>query len=629
MNNVNEDETIDAAADETIRNCLDIAAPRSFFLYACAGSGKTESLVHAVRELCESETKSRRLFLTGQRIAIITFTNAACEEITRRLNHDPRVDVSTIHSFAWSLIRGFDADIRKWLAGNLLTEITELEAKQAKGRTGKAASDRAQLIDIKRRRHTGLCEITRFTYSPNGDSRTRGSLNHAEVIAMTAAFLNTKPGLRRLLTARYPILLIDESQDTASCFMDALLNVQAALPAVFCLGLFGDTMQRIYADGKADLAKAIPESWAKPHKQMNYRCPKRVIALINRIRADDDGLEQRARSNAPDGTIRLFIAPQTVADKRSVEKRAARRMAALTRDQEWLSDTEGVKTLTLEHLMAARRLGFERFFGPLYFCDLTRTGLLDGTGRGIGIFTRELLPLASALTAGDCFAVAATVRRTSPLLERQRLAEGGGKEHRQLARAKDACDGFQALLLAEDPPTLGVILRHVAKTELFVIPDVLQPFIVESPYAGADSEPEEDTSSETGAWRRALDAPFHEIEKYDRYVRGVSQFDTHQGVKGREFPRVMVVISDDEARGFLFSYDKLMGAKEKSRIDLDNEAAGNDTSINRTRRLFYVTCSRAEKSLAIVFYSGNPENARAALLGRGWFTDEEIEVIAT
>ena len=184
------------------------------------------------------------------------------------------------------------------------------------------------------------------------------------------------------------------------------------------------------------------------------------------------------------------------------------------------------------------------------------------------------------------------------------------------------------LLLAQDPPTLRAVLRYVAAAELFVIPDVLQPFVPEVPADAATAETEDDAGTEAGAWRRALDAPFPEIERYDRYVRGVSQFDTHQGVKGREFPRVMVVISDDEARGFLFSYGKLMGTKEKTKTDLENEAAGNDTSIARTRRLFYVTCSRAEESLAIVYYSENPGVARTALLQRGWFADGEIEIIA-
>ena len=120
-----DDDLVDAAADETISLCLDLTAPRSFFLYAGAGSGKTRSLVSAIRDFCERQ--GRDLSLTGKKVAIITYTNAACDEIVQRLKFDPRIDVSTIHAFAWSMIRGYDADIRRWLDANLLAEIAELE----------------------------------------------------------------------------------------------------------------------------------------------------------------------------------------------------------------------------------------------------------------------------------------------------------------------------------------------------------------------------------------------------------------------------------------------------------------------------------------------------------------------
>lgn len=624
MNEALDDDMVDVAADETIGECLDLTAPRSFFLYAGAGSGKTRSLVSAIRTLCERQ--GRDLLLTGKKAAIITYTNAACDEIVQRLEFDPRVDVSTIHAFAWSMIRGYDADIRAWLDTNLLAEIAELEEKQAKGRAGKAATERARSIESKTRRRDGLGDIVRFVYSSTGDNRTRDSLNHAEVIAMTAAFLTEKPGLRRLLITRYPILLIDESQDTARRLMDALLDVQAAFPEEFCLGLFGDTMQRIYADGKVGLAEAIPDNWARPVKVMNHRCPMRVVALINKIRADDDGQEQKWRSDAAEGVVRLFVASEAAPNKAEVEAAAAKRMVELTGDDGWQPREGKIKTLALEHMMSARRFGFEQFFGPLYGYEAMRTSLLDGTGRGIGFFTQEVLRLATALAAGDRFAVAAAVRQTSPLLDRQRLADAGEQQHEVLAQAKTSCDGLHALLHAGEGPSLRSVLRYVAETNLFDIPDALQPFVQEVP-PDAAAEPEDDANTEAGAWRRALNAPFPEIEKYDRYVRGVSQFDTHQGVKGREFPRVMVVISDEEARGFLFSYDKLIGTKAKSKTDLENEAAGNDTGIARTRRLFYVTCSRAEEGLAIVYYSDYPDAARTALLERGWFGEDEIEIL--
>jgi DNA helicase-2/ATP-dependent DNA helicase PcrA len=531
------------------------------------------------------------------------------------------------------LISGYDNDIRKWVAGNLKEDIAELEQQQAKGRAGsKAAADRARSIDNKRRRLANIDNIKRFVYSPTSDNRTRDSLNHAEVIAMTSEFLTNKPGLRRLMTTRFPILLIDESQDTARPFMDAILNVQSGYSEDFCLGLFGDTMQRIYADGKERLADAIPADWLRPHKIMNHRCPVRVVTLINKIREDDDQQVQQPRSDAKAGIVRLFLAPETVANPSKLEADVAKRMAVVTGDENWAAGSDKIKTLALEHMMSARRFGFEAFFAPLYGFERMRTSLLEGTGSGIGFFTRELLPLAKALAANDRFAIAAAVRKTSPLLDRDRLQAAGLEQREMLDKAKTACDGLRALLFNGSSPSLRSVLKFVAETDLFTVPDVLLPFSTSdaevSDASSSDDEEVEDAKTETGAWRIALEASFDQVEKFDHYVRGVSQFDTHQGVKGLEFPRVMVVISDEEARGFMFSYGKLMGIKAKTKADLENEAAKKDNSIDRTRRLFYVTCSRAKESLAIVYYSDNGKSAREQLIARGWFSDKEIEVIA-
>ncbi|NRP90477.1 ATP-dependent DNA helicase Rep [Ensifer adhaerens] len=631
------DDKFDSEADETILACLNIEKPRSFFLYAGAGSGKTRSLVEAIRTVCKEQ--GRRLSLSGQKIGVITYTNAACDEIKQRLEFDPRVEVSTIHAFAWSLIAGYDGDIRGWLSTRLLADIADLEEAQAKGRANsKAASDRARSIESKRRRRENLAEITRFVYSPTGDNRTRDSLSHAEVIAMTADFLGAKPGLRRLLVTRFPILLIDESQDTSRRLLDALLDVEAGYREAFCLGLFGDTMQRIYADGKERLAEAIPQAWARPRKRMNHRCPTRVITLINKIRRDEDGEEQQPRSDAEQGVARLFVVSQAIADKSAAEAAVAARMAEITGDPSWAEGAEAIKTLALEHLMSARRFGFEQFFEPLYAVERIRTSFLQGTGAGIGLFTREILPLVAALRAGDRFTVAAAVRRTSPLLERKALEAAGEKQVEILSKVKAASDGLLALVNADEKPTARSVLRYVAETNLFTIPEVLAPFSVadaivpegDAHAAGdaGDHEEEVDVKSELGGWRLALEAPFDQIERYDRYVRGVSQFDTHQGVKGLEFPRVMVVVSDDEARGFMFAYDKLFATKAKSKADIENEAAGKETTIDRTRRLFYVTCSRAEQSLAVVYYASDPTLARDAMIRQEWFEPDEIELIA-
>ena len=86
-------------------------------------------------------------------------------------------------------------------------------------------------------------------------------------------------------------------------------------------------------------------------------------------------------------------------------------------------------------------------------------------------------------------------------------------------------------------------------------------------------------------------------------------------------------MDDEEARGFLFSYEKLFGAKDKTSTDLRNEREGKETGIERTRRLFYVTCSRTQSSLAIVAYTSCPEKVREHAASQGWFEPAEIELL--
>jgi DNA helicase-2/ATP-dependent DNA helicase PcrA len=291
------DDHVDDHVDDEIIACLNIERPRSFFLFAGAGSGKTRSLVTALDRL--RETSGKRMRLHGQQVGVITYTNAACDEITGRLDFDPLVAVSTIHSFVWGLIQGFNTDIRLWLQSSLDNDISELQEAQRKGRAGtQAATDRERSIAATHKRLAALNTIRRFVYNPNGDNRGRDSLNHSEVIKIGAAFLAGKPLMQKLLISRYPILLIDESQDTNKLLMETFLAVQAAHRDCFSLGLFSDTMQRIYSDGKVDLGRDLPTDWARPAKVMNHRCPRRVVRLINKIRSSVDAQEQQFRTDA-------------------------------------------------------------------------------------------------------------------------------------------------------------------------------------------------------------------------------------------------------------------------------------------------------------------------------------------
>lgn len=623
------DDQHDLVADEIIASCMDLDTPKSFFLFAGAGSGKTRSLVKAIARA--RDVYSRRLAITRQKIGVITYTNAACDEIQRRLDYDARIDVSTIHAFAWALISGYNTDIREWLRTDLASRLSALEGEiaKAKNTATKTHQERIRSAASIRRRLSGLEEVTSFIYSPTGDNRTRDSLNHSEVIAITSAFLTSKPTLGQLLVSKYPVLLIDESQDTNRHLMDALLSVQAAHAQRLCMGLFGDTMQRIYSDGKVGLGEGL-SGWEFPRKEMNHRCPHRVVELINRIRSDVDETRQRARSDKEQGYVRLFAVREGSVDKFDVEQRVAATMAKVTEDPCWAAADRQFKTLTLEHLMAAVRFGFADMFEPLYNVDRLQTAVLDGSQAGLRFFSKQIWPAVQALRAKDRFGFAAVARDFSPLIAAVTLKTKGSEQLQQLSLAKDAGESLAALFREGARPTFRQVLENVAASGLFVVPDDLMPFAqpdVEVTDAAGEEEEGTERDAEALAWRAMLDTSFEQIHAYDQYVSGVSPFGTHQGVKGLEFPRVMVIISDDESRGFMFKYDKLFGMAALSATDQKHLAAGEDNALDRARRLFYVTCSRAEKSLAIVCYTSDPNTLRKNVVDRGWFQDGEVEVI--
>ena len=612
---------------KTIAACLDLEKPRSFFLYAGAGTGKTRAVVEAM-DIFRTRygTQFRQ---SGQKVAVITYTNAACDEIRRRTDFDPIFAVSTIHSFAWEQIRTYHKDISAWLRERLDTDITELHAKQAKGRSGtKAAAERGVQIESKQKRLQNLDVIKQFTYNPNGENVGKNSLNHAEVIAISAAFLTDKPLMRQILVWKYPVLLIDESQDTQKDLIDAFFALQAEHPDQFSLCLFGDTMQRIYADGKVGLEQAVPADWEKPAIAVNHRCPKRIVTLLNQIRSVSDGARQEPRQDAQEGVVRLFLVNDVGdVDKRKVEAEAARIMAEVTSDDEWVRQ-QAVKVLTLEHHMAARRGGFDGFFEPLYKVDNFKTGLLDGTLSGIAFFAQQVLRLVQDMRSKNRFAVARVVKDHSPIMSPERLS-GSTTSLEEIRKAGKCVESVFSLWNDGADPLLLDVLKMISHQGLFGIPDVFAPILSDADEQGEEVESgpadaEDDRNPAVDAWREALSVPFSQFEAYAEYISDRSPFGTHQGIKGLQFPRVMVILDDNEARGFMFSYEKLLGAKALTNRDEQNRLEGKDTSVDRTRRLFYVTCSRAQRSLAVIVYTKEVDKLASHMSSVGWFEDQEV-----
>lgn len=639
----------DAGVVEEICGYLTEQPPRSFFLFAGAGSGKTRTLVEVLRRLTgvvphESGGKlAHRLRLYGRSIRVVTYTKNAVAVISGRLGSNDLVAVSTIHSFCWEIIGGFDEDIREALIADKAVKLEEAKTKAAAKKRGISDTDRRKFAEIEAEIEALKCVPT-FIYHPDKDTYGEGAMQHDQVLDATAWLLSNRPTLRTILQDRHPIILIDESQDTMKSVLDALMKLAEPRGRGLTLGLLGDHRQRIYMNGHLDLPGLVPPGWAKPELKMNHRSQQRVVQLINKIWAaklagrtqPTSGVEQHHRTEKTGGTVRLFIGRTSLStsEKRQKEAWVASQMQQAAQSDAWATPA-GYQSLALEHKLVAARGDFLNVYTAMKLIDpnaAAPSGRGENTGPSVArLVLQDLAQLAACVAADGSvndYAATEVLRRTGCL---DQLPADADQRIARTEKMHEALAAFGAACVKPDA-TVAEVVAPIIKAQVFKVDArLLQQFADQTPPPAAPippRKPETDDERRRG-WCALFMAPWAELERYRRYLAGNSDLATHQVVKGSEFTHVMVVMDDEQSGGYLISYDKLFGATELGDSDLDNVQAGKETTIDRSLRLLYVTCSRARESLALVLWAENPAEALNFARNKSdWFTEEEIVEIA-
>lgn len=620
---------IDDAVEREIERCLDLESPRSFFLFAGAGSGKTRSLVNALNYI---NNKYRDLFLSqGKYVGVITYTNAACDEIIHRTHDNPIFHISTIHGFCWSIIQGFNEDIRAFIKDNLILKIQGLNAKITGVRDTNTSTYKKNVHSLEKakKRLAELDSIYEFTYNPNSNSQFgKDSLSHTEVISLTTHFLQNKPIFQSIFVQKYPFLLIDESQDTHKELIEVLLELEDNYKSIFLLGLIGDDMQRIYSQGKSDLPSIIKNHWQTPQKKMNHRSQKRIIELANNIRGKRNGIEQLARDDKQGGHVHLFILNNTDNNTLENEVKICCKMAEITHDELWNKEGQ-VKKLYLEHRMAAIQQDFIELYDIFHNDNKYNTLILEGTIPELSFFSKLITPLMEALLQNDNFVVMELIRNSSTILKGIEspltLAETVTTE--TLTDTKKSVQKLADLFFSNININFIDILTILEEEKIFTIPPKLDEAF--QLYKNSIEIQSKKIEEET-VWIKFLTIPYQQLINYTKYINDETSYATHHGVKGLEFDRVMVVMNDKDKRGrggLSASYEKLFGVVAESETDIRNKRNGKETDLQRTRRLFYVTCTRAKQSLALVAYTNSPEILKYNMLERKWFDEKEITIL--
>ena len=635
----------DTQADVDLRNCVGASPPVSFIMKAGAGSGKTTSLIKALSSVVVKH--GDKLRKSRQRVACITYTELAAGEIWRDVGNDPLVHVSTIHSFMWLVAKPFQNDVRAWVAARLQEKIESLTVAQAGygPRVQQRTRDKT-VRDLQRlQRQVGqISAVPSFRYG-TGSDYTKGILGHDDILKLVPFLIAERPLFRTLLARQFPFVFVDESQDTTSDVVTALRTVESDNASPICLGFFGDPMQKIYATGIGNI-EAQP-TWVEIPKPENFRCSAQVLNLANRIRLNGDDLVQVPGVRigpdgpipTPEGSAELFVLPAD--DTRDANLVRVRQwMSRRTGNKAWCDidgdgSEAGVKVLVIVHRMAAKRLGF----GDLYAAlndkapEAFKTGFLEGTAWPLRPFVSFVLPLFHAVQSGRELEVMQILREHSPLLDKNELRAPGFDVAARLVALRKIVSEVASSLRDDSGVTNGDVLRLIQSTGLlsldprvisYLDPAMTPPVAPTDVAAEEDDDDGEELTKEIAAMDAFLATPTKQFRPYEAYISEKSPFWTQQGIKGAEFERVLVILDDDEGTHNQFSYEKYLGIKDLSDTDRKNIADGKESTLDRTRRLFYVNCTRALKDLAVVLFTSNFSAAEAKLRQGDLFPGEAI-----
>jgi DNA helicase-2/ATP-dependent DNA helicase PcrA len=549
--------------------CLDEG--RSFRLEAGAGAGKTYSLEEALRRLIDR--RGADLLRQRQQIGCITYTNVAKDEIISRTHAHPAVRPDTVHGFCWSVLQDFQATLRE-LVLNLPGWAERLEAAGGIGA---------------RRVH--------YELGYAGVSDEQVMLRHEDVLALMIKAL-ALPKFRRVLTARYPVLLIDEYQDTNAAFVDALkiwFLDQGEGPLI---GLFGDHWQKIYGDGCGLVEHTVLEVI---DKNANFRSVDAIVQVLNRMRP---ALPQMVSDPDAPGEARVFHTNNWTGERRTgqggghwkgdTSAEAARayfqHVKARLIDEGWDFSVEKTKILMLSHSVLAREQGYASI-PPIY--GQYNDPWLKKDDPHIKFLSDYLEPACAAFEAQrygemfECFGAA------MPRIRRHQDKVAWSKT-------------LNNLITLRQSVTIGDVIDFIAAQQLMRLPATVEERELKLAEVGA--EPVEGESRRVTQLRKLRALPYAELIALNRFIDGHTPFATKHGVKGAQFENVLVIIG----RG----WNKYNFAQTLEWID-SGPPADKQEFFENNRNLFYVACSRPKVRLAMLFTQILSTNAMVKLTQ--WF----------
>lgn len=434
------------------------------------------------------------------------------------------------------------------------------------------------------------------------------------------------------------------------------------------MGFFGDSMQAIYDDGVGSIDNYLitddnPDGCVyEVQKKQNRRCPQSVIALANSLRLDSLHQEPSDDLKAPNMTVDGHVKEGTILFYYSDEDKTDVLKEKLTSEFGWdFSDTGNTKELRLTHNLIANEAGFETLmrihdsdkiieYGKRIRDYAKMKGVLDDIkpqilAESIKILSsrfpddkkkwsptksqQDFINTNSALYAEALTmpfeSIACYIDKDQLLDDKSEEDAGKGTgsklsplnlhlhkiEHciqlyldkdynefmrftstKQIKRArqkKELREGIDRIVNSYNDMTISEVIDLADSLGICVKDDKLNSYIGNNPYL----------------WLRIKEVSYKEARNVYDYRMGNKPFSTQHKTKGLEYNNVLVILKSNWSNYDFASLFYDNGKKE--------------SIVQRTKKLFYVCCTRAKESLVVYYPSASSqvvEGAKKNVWGR-------------
>ena len=590
---------------------------QNFILEGGAGSGKTYSLISIIEKISKEEPKKS--------IVCITYTNNAVAEIRSRIIND-NLRVSTIHDFIWHVIENFQKEIKECLV-ELINDNEQILFVAPKEVLGEELISLDYFDGVR-------VEYTEW-YSMSITEQNKVQISHDHILIVAEKMFSKYKKLSDILKDTANYIFVDEYQDTSSLVVKILLEHLRKSTRDNIVGFFGDSMQAIYDSGVGNIDSYGLE---KIQKNQNRRNPRKVINLANKFRSDglvqipssDVAAPNMNNGNVIEGTVK-FIYGDGITHLEDL------RNSELFKELEF-DIPQKTKELRLTHKLNAEMAGFSKLF-ELYNSDLLVKLITDMKKKfnaselvDKGKSFEELVEEAQIVVRKGGPLIIDIVKSIPELLaiyeeiktfsfeeviskskvnkdsllaykfnglssryeagtDRDRILQrldlifelielykiGKHNDFLRITCFKITSSADKINLskimkeISDSDITIGKVIKLAERTGLISKDDLFTNFIENKGYY---------------LWLRLEKLPFQEYVNSIAYLREYVSVITQHKVKGSEYENVLVLL--DNGRWNQYNFNSIFG-----------KGSSNEKVQNRTKKLFYVTITRAIKNLIV------------------------------